>query len=124
MFAILLFIFSPTLVYAVHGIEESPIDITIDSIAVLTGFIGAIYIFIALKSFTGSLKKAFNYITYGIIFQILALAEHTFYDYGIHLIPLGFDAHYILMAIGVIFFAIAAYYLRKMMSELNKKGYR
>ena len=60
---------------------------------------------------------------YGIIFQILGLAGHTLDDFGIHLVLVSIDVHNILMAIGVIFFALATYNLKKMLSELKKKGY-
>lgn len=127
MFAILLFILSSALVSAVDSATEHPIDIAIDLIAILIGFVVIIYIAVIVKSFTGSLRKTFYYMIYGILFQILALTEHILKDVEMPLLSgrvVGFDVHHIFMAIGITFFGIAAYNLRKMMSELNKKGYK
>ena len=96
------------------------IDVAIDFAAVLIGIALSVYIIITLKSFTGYLRKSYEFILYGIIFQILALVEHTLRDLGIEVL-LPFDTHHILMAIGLVFFGIATYYLRKMMLELKQK---
>lgn len=123
-FVTLIFILSSSLVSAAYGFETHPIDIAIDLGGVLIGITIVIYIVIILKSFTGSLRKTFYYMIYGIIFQILALIEHLLKDIGMPLFSgriVGFDIHHILMAIGLIFFGIAVHNLRKMMSELKQK---
>jgi len=97
------------------------IDVAIDFAAVLIGIVLSVYIIITLKSFTGYLRKSYEFMLYGIVFNILALLEHTLMDLGVQVVPLSFDTHHILMAIGLIFFGMATYYLRKMMSELKQK---
>ena len=99
---------------------KETIDIAIDLVGILIGIIFLIIIILTLKSFTGSLRKSYEFILYGIIFQILALLEHLLRDLGVN-IPVPIDIHHIIMAVGLTFFGIAAYYLKKMMTELKKK---
>ena len=120
---ILIAVLLPLLVNAIalDSKTDVAIDVAIDFAAVLIGIVLSVYIIITLKSFTGYLRKSYEFMLYGIVFNILALLEHTLMDLGVQVVPLSFDTHHILMAIGLIFFGVATYYLRKMMSELSKK---
>ena len=106
---------------ALDSKTDVAIDVAIDFAAVLIGIVLSVYIIITLKSFTGYLRKSYEFMLYGIVFNILALLEHTLMDLGVQVVPLSFDTHHILMAIGLLFFGVATYYLRKMMMELKKK---
>jgi len=94
------------------------IDLVIDIFAVLIGIISIFLILNVVKSFKGALRKSFNYIIYGIIFQILALIEHSLRDLKISIVP-QVDIHHILMVIGIVFFTIAVFKLRDMVKELK-----
>ena len=122
--AVLLFVLSSISVLALGLDTKETIDVFIDLVAILIGVALTIYIVIILKSFTGSLRKSFDYMAFGILFQILALLEHSLRDLKVYSASaiLGIDIHHILMAIGIVFFGIATYNLNKMMSELKKKG--
>ena len=117
--AALLFVLSSAIVSAFHEPMESFIDIGIDLAGILIGIAVTIYMLLILKSFKGTLRKAFYFIMIGIFFQILALTEHILADWGVHIYPLNIDTHHILMIIGIIFFAVAVYNLRKMMAEIE-----
>lgn len=117
--AALLFVLSSAIVSAFHEPRESLIDISIDLAAILIGIVLTAYMLLMLKSFKGTLRKAFGFIMIGIFFQILALILHILADWGVHVNPLNIDTHHILMIIGIVFFAIATYDLRKMMAEIE-----
>jgi|SRR3989338_2672857 len=120
--SLFLFILSSTIAYALAPDTNIMIDIVIDIFGALMGVISIFLIFNVVKSFKGSLREGFNYIIYGIAFQVLALIEHTLMDFEISLIPVGIDTHHILMVIGIAFFTIAVFKLRNMLAELNKKS--
>ena len=120
--AALLFVLSSAIVSAFHEPSKSFVDISIDLAGILIGVVFTLYLFSILKSFKGTLRKAFVFIMVGIFFQILALIQHILADWGVHTNPLNIDIHHILMIIGIIFFAIAVYKLKKMMSELDEKS--
>ena len=131
MVTALLFILSTPIVFALPDIKEN-IMIAVDSAGILIGIVLIIFIIVAIKSFAGSLRKSFNYIMYGIIFQILALVLEEvpviFAMLKLYIIPASImhyaeSLHHIFMTIGIIFFALATYNLRKMLSELNKDGF-
>lgn len=120
--AILLFVLSATLVSALDAGTNKIIGLTTDSVGILIGITLVIFIITILKSFTGSLKKTFYYIMYGISFQILALIYTiVFLRLGLYPIPLDIEVHHLFMVIGIVFFGIATYNLNKMMAELKKK---
>ena len=120
--AALLFVLSSPIASAFHNPRESFIDIGIDLAGILVGIAVTTYMLSLLKSFKGALRKAFYFMMLGIFFQILALIQHVLADWGVHTNPLNIDIHHIIMTIGIIIFAIAAYNLRKMMSELDEKS--
>ena len=120
---ILIAVLLPLLVNAIalDSKTDVAIDVAIDFAAVLIGIVLSVYIIITLKSFTGYLRKSYEFILYGVVLNVLALLEHALMDLGVQVVPLPFDTHHILMAIGLLFFGVATYYLRKMMSELKQK---
>ncbi|MBI2101006.1 hypothetical protein HYT53_00150 [Candidatus Woesearchaeota archaeon] len=72
------------------------------------------------KSFRGSLRKSFNYIACGAIFQILSLVYTlVFLRYNLFPTPLNFDIHHLLMVIGIVFFTIGVFKLKSMLKELK-----
>ncbi len=117
--AALLFVLSSAVVSAFHEAKGSFIDIGIDLAGILIGIALTIYMLSILRSFKGTLRKAFYFVMLGVFFQILALTQHMLADWGVHTNPLNIDIHHILMIIGIIFFAVAVYNLRKMMTEIE-----
>ena len=120
---ILLIILLSALVSALGADTSKNVIIAIDSAGVLIGVILLVIIIGTLKSFTGSLRQSYNFIMYGILFQVLALVYTlVFVRFKLYPIPAGIDVHHLLMIAGLIFFGIAAYKLRNMLDELKKKN--
>ena len=120
---ILLIILLSALVSALGADTSKNVIIAIDSAGVLIGIILLVIIIDTLKSFTGSLRQSYNFIMYGILFQVLALVYTlVFVRFKLYPIPAGIDVHHLLMIVGLIFFGIAAYKLRNMLDELKKKN--
>ena len=116
---VFLFIFSSTVAFALASETKERVDVIIDIFAVLIGVVSIFLVIGVVKSFKGSLRKSFNYIIFGIAFQILALAEHTLSDLGLSVKPWGVDIHHLIMVTGIIFFTIAVFKLRDMIKELK-----
>lgn len=114
--SVVLLILSSSVAFALNLDRKLVIDVGIDIFGVLIGIIPIILVLNSIKSFKGYLKKSFYYITYGIAFQILALIEHVLKDLGY---SLSIDIHHILMIIGIIFFTMAVFKLRNMLTELK-----
>ncbi len=118
--AALLFVLSSTLVSAVHTPLSQNIAKGIDIAGILIGIAVLVFIISTLKSFKHTLRKSFDYILYGVIFQLLALVYTLlFLRFKLYPVPIDTDLHHLLMVIGFVFFAIAAYNLRKMLIELK-----
>ena len=118
----LLIILLSALASALGADTGRQVIIAIDSAGVLIGIILLVIIINALKSFTGSLRQSYNFIMYGILFQILALVYTlVFVRFKLYPIPAGIDVHHLLMIVGLIFFGVAAYKLRNMLIELKEK---
>ena len=115
---VLLFILSSAVAFAIAPEPNMIVDIIIDIFGVVIGIMSIFLILHVVKSFKGSLRKSFNYIIYGIAFQILALIEHSLRDLGLSLVP-QVDLHPILMVTGIVFFTIAVFKLRNMIKELK-----
>ena len=118
LISVLLFILSSAVAFAIAPEPNMIVDIILDIFGVVVGIISIFLILNVVKSFKGSLRKSFNYIIYGIAFQILALIEHSLRDLGLSLVP-QVDIHHILMVIGIVFFTIAVFKLRNMIKELK-----
>ena len=116
--SVLLFILSSAVAFAIASETKMIIDIILDIFGVVIGIIAIFLILNVIKSFKGSLRKSFNYIIFGIAFQILALIEHSLRDLGLSLVP-QVDIHHIFMIIGIVFFTIAVFKLRNMLDELK-----
>ena len=86
-FSVLLFILSSAVAFALATETKIIIDVVIDVFGVLIGIMSIFLILNVVKSFKGSLRKSFNCVIYGIIFQILALTEHSLRDFGISIVP-------------------------------------
>ena len=119
---IILFALSSTVAFAISSETKERVDVIIDIFAILVGVVSVFLVMNVVKSFKGSLKKSFNYIIFGISFQILALVEHALSDLGISVKPWDVDVHHLIMITGIVFFTIAVFKLRGMLSELNKKS--
>lgn len=117
--SLILFALSSSVAFAITSETKIIIDITIDIFGVLIGITSILLILNVIKSFKGSLREGFNYLIYGIAFQVLALLEHTLSDLGIFMIPVGISIHHILMIIGIVFFTLGAFKLRNMLTELK-----
>src|SRR3989344_3342784 len=115
---VFLFIFSSTVAFALASETKERVDVIIDIFAVLIGVVSIFLVMGVVKSFKGSLRKSFNYIIFGISFQVLALVEHALSDLGISVKPWDVDVHHLVMITGIVFFTIAVFKLRDMLSEL------
>ena len=122
MILLVLFVLFSALVFAIQPDIKNNIAIGIDLSGILIGIALIIFIITILKSFKGTLRKAFDYMVFGISSQVLALAYTlVFLRFNLYPAPLNIDIHHLLMIIGMVFFAVGVYNLRKMMSELSKK---
>ena len=119
---VLLFILSSAVAFALTSDTKEIIDIIIDVFGILVGIISIFLILNIAKSFKGSLRTSFNYIIYGVSFQVLALLEDALKDLGVYSPPEGISIHHFIMIIGIALFTIAAFKLRNMLTELNKKS--
>jgi len=119
----LLFVLSSAIVFALDADINKNIGIGIDLAGILMGAALILFIIKILKSFKGALRKAFGWIMYGISFQVLALVYTlVFLRFKLYPIPLNIEMHHLMMIIGIVFFAMATYNLRKMMAELDEKS--
>lgn len=116
---ILLFLLSALAAFALQLENHEVIDVTIDIFGVLVGVISIFLIFNIAKSFKGSLRASFNYIIYGVSFQVLALLDDALTDLRVYSPPEGISIHHLIMIIGIVFFTIAAFRLRNMLKELK-----
>lgn len=115
----LLFILSSAVAFAITSETKERINVIIDIFAVLVGIASIILVLNIVKSFKGSLRKSFNYIIFGIAFQVLALVEHALSDLGMGIRLWGTDIHHLIMIVGIVFFTIAVFKLRNMLNELK-----
>ena len=113
-----------SLVHAFSPETNNNIATVIDVIGIIAGITLLIIVIRSLKSFSGSLRKSYDYmLCMGILFQILALlGSLVFLKLKLFEAPSGIDLHHLLMAIGFVFFGIAAYKIRVMANTINKKG--
>lgn len=116
---IILFLFSSLVAFALQLEKSEVIDVTIDIFGILVGIISISLILNIAKSFKGSLRTSFNYIIYGVSFQVLALLDDVLTDYKVYSPPQGISVHHFIMIIGIVFFTIAAFKLRNMLNELK-----
>ena len=116
---VLVFIFSSTVAFALASETNERIDIIIDMFGILVGIVSILLILNIAKSFKGSLRTSFNYIIYGVSFQVLALLEDILTDLSVYSSPEGISIHHFVMIIGILFFTIAAFKLRDMIKELK-----
>lgn len=116
---VILLILSSAVAFALQLEKKVIIDVTVDIFGVLIGVISIFLIFNISKSFKGSLRASFNYIIYGISFQVLALLDDALTDLRVYSPPDGIGIHHFIIVIGIIFFTIAAFKLRNMLNELK-----
>ena len=116
---LLLFVLSSAVAFALQLNKHEIIDVTIDLFGILIGVISIFLILNITKSFKGNLKTSFNYIIYGVSFQVLALLEDILTDLSVYSSPEGISIHHFVMIIGILFFTIAAFKLRDMIKELK-----
>lgn len=111
-------------VQAFSSETSNNIATVIDIIGIIAGAVLLVIIASTLRSFTGSLRKSYDFmICLGILFQILALVDSlVFIRIKLFTVPNGVDIHHLLMIIGFVFFGIAVYRLRIMVESINKKG--
>ena len=120
--SILLILLFSLLVNAFEADTTKIIILGIDSVGIVIGFVLLIIIIRTLKSFTGSLRQSYDFMLYGILFQVLALIYTlVFVRLKLYSVPAGIDIHHLLMIIGLIFFGLAAYKLKNMLTELKQK---
>ena len=120
---ILLTILFAAIVSALEANTTKNISIAVDLVGILIGVSLLVMILTTLKSFTGSLRQSYDFMLYGISFQVLALIYTlVFLRLKLYPIPANVDVHHLLMIVGLFFFGAAAYKLRNMLDELKKKG--
>ncbi len=118
--SLLLFIFSSLVAFALEAETKKIIAVTIETFGILIGIIFLVFMVNVIKSFRGSLRKSFNYIAYGAIFQILSLAYTlVFLRFNFFPVPLNLDIHHLLMVVGIVFFTIGILKLKSMVAELK-----
>ena len=99
--------------YAFDMETTKQIIISIDFLGVFIGVVILISVATTLKSVGGILGISYRYILYGISFQVLALIYTlVFVRFKIYPTPAGVDVHHLLMILGIVFFALAAYKLK------------
>lgn len=120
LIAVVLLILSSMVAFAVEAETKMIIAVTIETFGILVGIILLVFIIHVTKSFKGSLRKSFSYIAYGAVFQILSLVYTLlFLRLNFFPVPFNIDMHHLLMVIGIVFFTIAIFKLRSMLSELK-----
>jgi len=117
----LAFLLFAAAVQALDADATKTVIIGIDLVGVTAGIILLISMITMLKSVGGIVGASYRYIIYGISSQILALAYTLiFVRFKLYPIPAGIDIHHLLMIIGVVFFAFAAYKLKPITTQTIK----
>lgn len=127
------FLYSISLAFLLLALSVSAIDerstnsiiIGIDVLGVTVGLIMIMSITTTLKSVGGIVGTSYKYMLNGIGFQLLALMYTLiFVRFKLFPTPAGVDIHHLLMIIGIVFFAIAAYKLRLISQNPDNKAHR